>query len=56
MIAYRDLITDETHLALVSGEIKHDEPVLVRVHVQDTFNDILSFDMAGAGIPSPLLG
>lgn len=51
LIAYRDLITDETHLALVSGEIKHDEPVLVRVHVQDTFNDILSFDMAGAGIP-----
>jgi len=25
--------------------------VLVRVHVQDTFNDILSLDMAGAGIP-----
>ena len=51
LIAYRDLITENTHLALVSGDIKHDEPVLVRVHVQDTFNDILSLDMAGAGIP-----
>ena len=51
LVAYRDLITEDTHLALVSGEIKQDEPVLVRVHVQDTFNDILSLDMAGAGIP-----
>ncbi len=51
LIAYRDLITEDTHLALVSGEIKQDEPVLVRVHVQDTFNDILSLDMVGAGIP-----
>ncbi|MBL1432187.1 MAG: 3,4-dihydroxy-2-butanone-4-phosphate synthase [Gammaproteobacteria bacterium] len=51
LVAYRDLITEDTHLALISGEIKPDEPVLVRVHVQDTFNDILSLDMAGAGIP-----
>lgn len=51
LVAYQDLITEDTHLALISGEIKPDEPVLVRVHVQDTFNDILSLDMAGAGIP-----
>lgn len=51
LIAYRDLITDDTHLALIAGEVNTSEPVLVRVHVQDTFNDILSFDMAGAGIP-----
>ncbi len=51
LVAYQDLITEDTHLALISGEIKPGEPVLVRVHVQDTFNDILSLDMAGAGIP-----
>lgn len=51
LIAYRDLITEDTHLALVTGDIEGDQPALVRVHVQDTFNDILSVDRAGAGIP-----
>ncbi len=50
-IEFRDTITKATHLALVSGDIQENQPVLVRVHIQDTFNDTLSFDMAGAGIP-----
>ncbi len=40
---YRDLYKDgnQTHLALVKGEIKRDEPVLARVLVTDTIRDLL---------------
>lgn len=34
LIAYQDIVENSTHLALVSGEIKHSTPTLVRVHVQ----------------------
>jgi 3,4-dihydroxy 2-butanone 4-phosphate synthase/GTP cyclohydrolase II len=40
---YRDLYKDgdQTHLALVKGEIRRDEPVLARVLVTDTIRDLL---------------
>jgi 3,4-dihydroxy 2-butanone 4-phosphate synthase/GTP cyclohydrolase II len=40
---YRDLYKDgdQTHLALVKGDIRRDEPVLARVLVTDTIRDLL---------------
>ncbi|WP_372972635.1 bifunctional 3,4-dihydroxy-2-butanone-4-phosphate synthase/GTP cyclohydrolase II [Marinobacter sp.] len=38
---YKDNIQGATHLALVMGEVKADEPTLVRVHVTDTLRDLL---------------
>jgi len=40
LYAYRDLLNHEMHLALVKGELKSDEPALVRVHLQDTLCDL----------------
>ncbi|MEW6081034.1 MAG: bifunctional 3,4-dihydroxy-2-butanone-4-phosphate synthase/GTP cyclohydrolase II [Bacillota bacterium] len=37
---YRDLITGECHLALVSGEINAKDPVLVRVHSECLTGDV----------------
>ncbi|PSV33483.1 bifunctional 3,4-dihydroxy-2-butanone-4-phosphate synthase/GTP cyclohydrolase II [Photobacterium sp. GB-72] len=41
MITYRDKIDNEVHYALRKGDIKVGEETLVRVHLQDTFKDIL---------------
>ncbi len=51
VLAYKDDASHHTHLALVKGEIKPDEPVLVRVHLQDTLCDMLSLDEPGCGWP-----
>lgn len=40
LYAYQDVIDNKTHLALVMGDIEPDEPVLVRVHVQNSLCDI----------------
>lgn len=40
MVAYRDLLNHEMHLALVKGELKPQEPALVRVHLQNTLCDL----------------
>jgi 3,4-dihydroxy 2-butanone 4-phosphate synthase/GTP cyclohydrolase II len=44
MIMYEDIIHGETHIALVKGELKRDEPTLVRAHSQcltgDTFGSL----------------
>lgn len=39
MMTYRDTIDNQLHYVLVNGEVKPD--VLVRVHLQNTFNDLL---------------
>jgi 3,4-dihydroxy 2-butanone 4-phosphate synthase / GTP cyclohydrolase II len=39
-LAYRDLVGGHVHLALVRGEIAGADPVLVRVHVQNTLSDV----------------
>jgi len=38
--AYRDIVENSTHLALVKGQVHKEEPVLVRVHVQSGLYDI----------------
>jgi 3,4-dihydroxy 2-butanone 4-phosphate synthase / GTP cyclohydrolase II len=40
LFAYRDQLSQEMHLALVKGELNHDDPALVRVHLQDTLCDL----------------
>src|SRR5262252_2630960 len=40
LYAYRSAVTHEEHLALVHGEIREDEPILVRVHSQCLTGDV----------------
>lgn len=40
VVAYRDLIADEIHLALVKGEPNPQTPTLVRVHVESGIYDV----------------
>jgi len=42
-IAFENVINDETHLAMVMGDVQTDEPVLVRVHTEN-----VTFAMFGA--------
>lgn len=39
-IAFENVLNHETHLAMVLGEIKGDEPTLVRVHTQSVLSDV----------------
>lgn len=41
--AYKQINTNEMHLAVVKGEWELDEPVLVRVHSSSTLGDIFGF-------------
>ena len=38
---YRDNIQGATHLAMVMGDIRPDQPTFVRVHITDTLRDLL---------------
>jgi 3,4-dihydroxy 2-butanone 4-phosphate synthase/GTP cyclohydrolase II len=49
--AYHDSIDGATHLALVMGEIKPEEPVLVRVQVQNTLSDLVDIKLQGEHWP-----
>jgi 3,4-dihydroxy 2-butanone 4-phosphate synthase/GTP cyclohydrolase II len=49
--AYRDLIEDRLHLALLKGVVSHDAPFLVRVHVQNPLSDVLSIHRVDFGMP-----
>lgn len=40
LVAYKEKLTDQDHLALIKGEWKEDEPVLVRVHSSCMTGDI----------------
>jgi 3,4-dihydroxy 2-butanone 4-phosphate synthase/GTP cyclohydrolase II len=48
LVAYHDDIGDAVHLALVKGEIRKDQPALVRVHVQESLLDLFT-DVHRAG-------
>lgn len=39
-IAFENMLNGEVHLAMVLGEIKPDEPTLVRVHTQSVLGDV----------------
>lgn len=41
LYAYQDILDQSLHLALVHGEINKDEPVLVRVHMENALADML---------------
>ncbi|TDF39791.1 3,4-dihydroxy-2-butanone-4-phosphate synthase [Alteromonadaceae bacterium M269] len=41
LITFKDVIDNQIHFALTKGDVKADEPTLVRVHLHDTFNDLL---------------
>jgi 3,4-dihydroxy 2-butanone 4-phosphate synthase/GTP cyclohydrolase II len=51
VIAYQDVVDNEVHLALVKGLIQEDEPVLVRVHVQNSLCDLLDASYPECGWP-----
>lgn len=46
LITYQDTIDKQVHYALVHGEISAAKPVNVRVHLQDTFNDLFATERA----------
>jgi len=46
LVTFKDTIDNQIHFALVKGEIKQDEPTLVRVHLHDTFSDLLMANRA----------
>lgn len=39
LVAYKDLLAHEVHLALVKGELNPERPAMVRVHLQNTLCD-----------------
>ncbi|TLU61647.1 3,4-dihydroxy-2-butanone-4-phosphate synthase [Thalassotalea litorea] len=41
LVAFTDTIDGQSHFALIKGDIKADEPTLVRVHLENTFKDLL---------------
>ncbi|WP_445428730.1 bifunctional 3,4-dihydroxy-2-butanone-4-phosphate synthase/GTP cyclohydrolase II [Alishewanella sp. HL-SH05] len=41
LVTFKDTIDNQLHFALVKGDIVADEPTLVRVHLHNTFNDLL---------------
>jgi len=48
--AYRNLVNDEEHVALVMGEIDPEEPVLVRVHSQCLTGDVFGSARCDCGV------
>lgn len=51
LVCYEDHISSNVHAALVMGDVTTDEPVLVRVHVQDTLGDVLGVGHKKFGWP-----
>jgi len=49
LYAYRSEVTHEEHIALVHGEIREDEPVLVRVHSQCLTGDVFGSSRCDCG-------
>lgn len=41
LITYRDTIDGQIHFALINGEVDSEKDTLVRVHLQNTFSDLL---------------
>ncbi|MFZ1538922.1 MAG: bifunctional 3,4-dihydroxy-2-butanone-4-phosphate synthase/GTP cyclohydrolase II [Chromatiaceae bacterium] len=51
ILAYRDSIDNDLHLALVRGDISPQRPVLVRVHLQNSLCDLFGTQHPGCGWP-----
>ncbi len=50
IFGYRNTVTGEEHVALVMGEIRQEEPVLVRVHSQCLTGDVFHSARCDCGI------
>jgi 3,4-dihydroxy 2-butanone 4-phosphate synthase/GTP cyclohydrolase II len=51
LLAYRDSIDNDLHLALTLGDIRPDRPTLVRVHLQNTLCDLFGTRHNACGWP-----
>ncbi|MGH8398336.1 MAG: bifunctional 3,4-dihydroxy-2-butanone-4-phosphate synthase/GTP cyclohydrolase II [Gammaproteobacteria bacterium] len=51
MTVYEDRVNKTVHFALASGSIKPEQPVLVRVHLQSTLNDVVGVRWDDLGWP-----
>ena len=51
LLAFQDGITGQVHLAMIKGKINPEEPVLVRVHMENSFCDMLDAQMDDCGWP-----
>ncbi|MFJ3483036.1 bifunctional 3,4-dihydroxy-2-butanone-4-phosphate synthase/GTP cyclohydrolase II [Pseudomonas sp. NPDC090202] len=47
LISYEDRIEGGVHLAMVMGEVRREEPTLVRVHVVDPLRDLVGAEYTG---------
>lgn len=53
LVTFKDTIDNQLHFALVKGEIQPEQPTLVRVHLHNTFSDLL-LSNRGANLSFPL--
>jgi 3,4-dihydroxy 2-butanone 4-phosphate synthase/GTP cyclohydrolase II len=51
LYAYQDRNDAKVHLAIVMGDISHDEPVLVRVHARNLMDDIFASTRSDCKMP-----
>ena len=49
--AYHDAISGQVHLAMIKGKIDSEQPVLVRVHMENSLCDMLDAQMDDCGWP-----
>lgn len=42
LVTFKDVIDNQIHFALIKGEISEAQPTLVRVHLHNTFSDLLA--------------
>lgn len=54
MVSFFDSIHHETHLALIKGEINDNITTCVRVHMEDTFKDVLKESSSGFSVDEAL--
>ena len=43
LVTFKDTIDNQVHFAMCKGDIVPDEPTLVRVHLKNTFSDVLGY-------------
>ena len=58
LITFKDVIDNQVHFAMCKGDISGDVPTLVRVHLQNTFSDLLGSQRSierSMNIPQALL-
>lgn len=51
LFVFQDVVEKQQHYALVHGEINAEEPTLVRVHLQNFYNDVLHVQHEHFGLP-----